>query len=63
LPRKEKFNQEEIWVLPKEFFFVNMEVLPRDKILAKKIYEFCQERKVYLRKNINFAKRKKFNQE
>jgi hypothetical protein len=46
LPRKKKFNQEEIWVLPKEKSFTNMEVLPRNKILAKKKYKFYQERKV-----------------
>ncbi len=38
-------------------------VLLRDKSLAKENYSFCQENKVYPRKNICFAKRYKSKQE
>jgi hypothetical protein len=33
-----------------------------EKILAKKIYRFCQKIKFWPRKNIIFAKKKKFSQ-
>jgi hypothetical protein len=37
--------------------------LPREKILAKKTYKFCQKLIVLPKIEIGFAKKEKFNQE
>ncbi len=39
-----------------------MQVLSRNKSLAKKIYSFCQKIKIQPRRDIGFAKREKLSQ-